>query len=53
MDEIGGRIKGDISNTTLSKWLVIKNLDDSVDVDEHCLEYITVLNAPRRMSFLM
>ena len=35
VDGIGGRIKRDVYNTILSKGLVIKNLDDFVDVAEH------------------
>ena len=36
VDGIGGGIKRDVYNTTLSKGLVVKNLDDFVDVAKHC-----------------
>ena len=48
VDGIGGRIKHDIYNTTLSKGLVIKNLDDFVDVAEHCSKNITVLKCTKK-----
>ena len=48
VDGIGGRIKRDVYNTTLSKGLVIKNLDDFVDVAEHCSKNITVLKCTKK-----
>ena len=48
VDGIGRRIKRDVYNTTLSKGLVIKNLDDFVDVAEHCSKNITVLKCTKK-----
>ena len=48
VDGIGGRIKHDVYNTTLSKGLVIKNLDDFVDVAEHCSKNITILKCTKK-----
>ena len=45
---IGGRIKCDIYNTTLGKGLVIKNLDDFVDVAEHCSKNVTILKCTKK-----
>ena len=47
VDGTGGRIREDMSNTTLNK-LVIKNLDDSVDAAEHCPEYSTILKCAKK-----
>ena len=47
VDGIGGRIKRDVYNTTLSKGLVIKNLDDVADVAEHCSKNITILKCTK------
>ena len=48
VDGIGGRIKRDVYNTTLSKGSVIKNLDDFVDIAEHCSKNITVLKCTKK-----
>ena len=48
MDGIIGRIKDDVSNTTLSNWLVIKSLFDFVDFAEHCSENITILKCSKK-----
>ena len=48
VDGIGGRIKHDVYNTTLSKVLVIKNLDDFVDVAEHCSKNIIFLKCTKK-----
>ena len=40
VDGMGGRIKCDVYNTTLSKRLAVKNLDDFIDVAEHCSKNI-------------
>ena len=48
VDGIGRRIKRDVYNTTLSKGLVIKNLDDFVDVAEHCSKNITILKCTKK-----
>ena len=48
VDGIRGRIKRDVYNTTLSKGLVIKNLDDFVDVAEHCSKNITILKCTKK-----
>ena len=42
VDGIGGRVKHDVYDSTLSKELVIKNLDDFADVPEHCSKNITI-----------
>ena len=41
-------IREDMSNTALNKWLVIKNLADSVDAAEHCPEYSTILKCAKK-----